>query len=66
MIQVSPKRPYICVVLLSKVEFNKNHNLHWGRLINPEDVKLEWHGGFVPDEKALYVLILYSPIGGGD
>ncbi|GJE87739.1 proteasome-substrate-size regulator, mid region domain-containing protein [Phanerochaete sordida] len=24
-------------------EFDRNHNLHWGRLMSPEDVKLEWH-----------------------
>ncbi|KAI0094551.1 ARM repeat-containing protein [Irpex rosettiformis] len=24
-------------------EFDKIHNLHWGRLYEPEDVKIEWH-----------------------
>ncbi|KAL6304169.1 ARM repeat-containing protein [Sparassis latifolia] len=24
-------------------EFNQNHNLHWGRFYDPEEVKIEWH-----------------------
>ncbi|KAG6820769.1 hypothetical protein H0H93_012033 [Arthromyces matolae] len=28
-------------------DFNKDHNIHWGRLYNPEDVVIEWH---VPNE----------------
>ncbi|KAI0961210.1 hypothetical protein AcV7_000369 [Taiwanofungus camphoratus] len=24
-------------------EFNHSHNLHWGRLYEPQDVKIEWH-----------------------
>ncbi|KAG6897909.1 hypothetical protein C0992_009061 [Termitomyces sp. T32_za158] len=23
--------------------FNKDHNIHWGRLYNPEDVAIQWH-----------------------
>ncbi|CAL1696390.1 unnamed protein product [Somion occarium] len=24
-------------------EFDRNHNLHWGKLYDPQDVKIEWH-----------------------
>ncbi|KAG5350853.1 hypothetical protein C0989_009023 [Termitomyces sp. Mn162] len=34
--------------------FNKDHNIHWGRLYNPEDVVIEWH---VPnDDEVAFVL----------
>lgn len=29
------------------IEFNKDHNIHWGRLYNPEDVAIEWHGEYL-------------------
>jgi proteasome activator subunit 4 len=25
-------------------EFNRDHNLHWGRLYEAKDVKINWHG----------------------
>ncbi|KAG6817600.1 hypothetical protein H0H87_006228 [Tephrocybe sp. NHM501043] len=34
--------------------FNKDHNVHWGRLYNPEDIVIEWH---VPtDDEIAFVL----------
>ena len=27
----------------SVTEFNRDHDLYWGRLYSPEDVKIEWH-----------------------
>jgi len=26
-----------------KPEFEKNHDLHWGKMYKPQDVKIEWH-----------------------
>ncbi|THH09871.1 hypothetical protein EW145_g1718 [Phellinidium pouzarii] len=35
-------------------EFNKNHNIHWGRFYSPKDVKFEWH---VPKEEEIAFII---------
>jgi proteasome activator subunit 4 len=26
------------------LDFEKDHNVHWGRLYEAQDVKIEWHG----------------------
>lgn len=41
---------------LTQSEFNRNHNLHWGRLVNPEDVKVEWHGELCLTEESFRLL----------
>lgn len=27
-----------------RLDFDKKHNLHWGKLYEPQDVEVEWHG----------------------
>ncbi|KAG5648210.1 hypothetical protein DXG03_006165 [Asterophora parasitica] len=40
--------------------FNKDHNIHWGRLYKPEDVIIEWH---VPtDEEVAFVLEILDKV----
>ncbi|GLB36441.1 putative protein with domain of unknown function (DUF3437) [Lyophyllum shimeji] len=42
--------------------FNSDHNVHWGRLYNPEDVVIEWH---VPnDDEIAFVLEILEQIVG--
>ena len=36
--------------LTNFAEFDRSHNLHWGRLYTPEEVVIEWHserGGYL-------------------
>ncbi|KAF5377581.1 hypothetical protein D9615_005140 [Tricholomella constricta] len=41
-------------------DFNRDHNLHWGRLYNPEDVVIEWH---VPnDDEIAFVLEILDKV----
>lgn len=41
-------------------EFNRDHNLHWGRLYYPEDVTIEWH---VPSkEEIAFVLEILDKV----
>ncbi|KAG6828604.1 hypothetical protein H0H92_007299 [Tricholoma furcatifolium] len=40
--------------------FNKDHNIHWGRLYSPEDVEIEWH---VPnDDEIAFVLEILDKV----
>ncbi|KAG6910583.1 hypothetical protein DXG01_009534 [Tephrocybe rancida] len=40
--------------------FNKDHNIYWGRLYNPEDVVIEWH---VPsDDEVTFVLEILDKV----
>ena len=36
-----------CVLNTVPVAFNCDHNLHWGRLYEAEDVDIEWHSMFI-------------------
>lgn len=29
------------------VDFNREHNIHWGRLYEAKDVKIDWHGVYI-------------------
>ena len=59
MTRVSLEHLHSCQGLLkSGIEFNRNHNLHWGRLVSPDDVKIEWHSKFDRSSKFRYVLIM--------
>ncbi|KAH8120588.1 hypothetical protein DFH11DRAFT_1838384 [Phellopilus nigrolimitatus] len=41
-------------------EFDRNHNLHWGRFYEPKDVRIEWH---VPnDEEIAFVIQILEQI----
>ncbi|KAF8078288.1 hypothetical protein FPV67DRAFT_1663041 [Lyophyllum atratum] len=41
-------------------DFNSDHNIHWGRLYNPEDVVIEWH---VPtDDEIAFVLEILDQV----
>ena len=34
-------------VVLNESEFEKDHNLYWGKAYKAEDVKIDWHGAFL-------------------
>lgn len=55
---VDGAHPLMSEKLNVRIEFNRNHNLHWGRLMNPEDVKVEWHG--MPSAPVLFLTSLTS------
>lgn len=35
---------YIIQHTHNRLDFNRDHNVEWGRLYEPEDVVIEWHG----------------------
>lgn len=40
-----PKRLLVRLLLSPVIiDFDRNHNLQWGRLYESQDVKIEWHG----------------------
>ncbi|KZT23745.1 hypothetical protein NEOLEDRAFT_1135845 [Neolentinus lepideus HHB14362 ss-1] len=41
--------------------FNQDHNVHWGRLYESKDVKIEWH--FPKDEEITFILEILDTIG---
>jgi hypothetical protein len=34
----------ILLVFTGLLEFDRDHNIHWGRLYEAKDVKIDWHG----------------------
>jgi proteasome activator subunit 4 len=43
-------------------DFDRNHNIHWGRLYEPQDVKIEWH--MPTPEETSFVLEILDQVAG--